>query len=298
MNDREEAKMRRNSGLPGFFSDNAAAYAADNAFLAIVKKFNTDYGVALSYAGNTGLDNSGFSQEKLNAKNAAGLVAATLSGRAQVILESLGMFSVANGLHDSESYYTHVADLDASSRLQAVYSLLNANLLTITADYVTAEDLTNLQNLTNTFMQTGGSSQQVHAQSPVQTKKFKSALKVVDVDIKNMLKLGKTYKTTNVDFYNGLVAGCKMPAIIDHITSADITVNDSVTGAPIVGAKGSFSNSKNGMVSDANGFMQEDHMLDGNPTLTITATGYPVYTSLVHIVHGTDNSFHVLLTKG
>lgn len=298
MEDVEEAKMRRNSGLPPFLSDNAAVYAADNAFSAIAKKFDKDNGALLMAASYTGQDNRGFNQEKLAAKNAAGEAAATYCASAQVILESLGMFSISNALHDAESYFTHPADAEAASRLQTAYNILNANLATITPDYVSTEDLENLQALINTFMETGGSSQEVHALSPELTAQFKSALKIVDTDVKNILKLGKRYKLTNSTFYDSLVKICKMPAVIYRHTGVDFRLNDSVTGAPVAGALVVVSNSKTTGMTDATGFFSIPTIRDGSPSVTIEATGYATYTSLIHIVHGTENSFHILLTKG
>lgn len=280
-----------------FLSDNAPIYAADNAFKAITQKFTTDYAALFLSSAAASQSNSGFSLQKVAAKNAAAIAAATYSASAQVILETLGLFSLSNALHTAPTWYTHVSDAETASRLNAAYNILNTNLATITPDYLTAENLANLQNLINTFMQAGGTSREVHALSPQLTARFRSALKKVDTDVKNLKKLGKKYQLSNSDFYNELNKVCKIPPVNVRHTPLSCTITDSITGAPIAAATAAFSNSKSTATTSASGVLHLPSIGAGYPTITITAIGYPIHTSRIRILQGKDNSFTISLTK-
>ncbi len=297
MDNREQAKMSRNSGLANFLSGNAAVYAADTAFTNLNKLFNTDNGIANASAVLAGVNNSGFSADKLVAKNDMGAFAATLCGNAQVQLDSLGQLSVSMSLNDAETYYTSVSDADAAAHAQSAHDIMNANLAAITDDYVTAGDLKQLQSFIDTFSNMQGSSEEVHAVSPTLTSAFKSNLKTVDKDVKNLLKLGKKYKTTNIAFYNGLNKVAQIPVINIHHTTLDITAADKVSGLPVVNAAITVSNTKKTASTDAKGFCEIEILGAGNPSLNIAATGYAAYTSLIHIVAGKENSYTILLDK-
>jgi hypothetical protein len=296
MNNREQAKLSRDAGLATFLNANAAEYASDNAFIVIAAKYAADYTILTATVPAAGADNSGFNEEKLNNKGLASANAAMLSASAQVQLDSLGMFSVANALHDAESYYFNASDADCAGRLQGAHDTMNDNLPTLSPDYVTNADLSAFQTLINNFTQAQGTSESVHATAPALTIKFRSALKVVDKDVVSILKLGKKYKTTNVDFYNALIKQCKMPAVSIHHTTLHITVQDP-TGAPVSGATITVSNTKKTTTTDASGFGEIDDLHDGNPTLNITATGYQSYSSLIHITAGKENDYTIQLQK-
>ncbi len=181
--------------------------------------------------------------------------------------------------------------------MAATFKLLNENLATITPDYLTTSDLDNLQTLINTFVQAEGSSQEVNTLSPQLTARFKTALTVLNTDVKILLKLARKYQLTNLTFYQSLKKICKIPPANVRHTSIMLTITDSATGAFIPSARAQFSNSKKTAITDANGVLLVNRIGQGNPIVTITAAGYTTYASSIHILSGKENSYVIMLTK-
>ena len=296
MNNTEQAKMARNQGIESFATKNASVYAADPAMMALAAKFVIDKKAAADIAALMGADNSGFSQNKADAKFDMADFAAMLCGAAQVKLDSLGKQEIANQLHDAISYYTGPADAEAAARAQAAHDTMFTNQAIITDDYVKLAELTTLQSLITAFTDTKGTSQIVHSATPALTLQFRAAIKATDEDAKNFVKLGRKYKKANKTFFDALEAVCKTPAIAVQHTHVDVTIKDSATNKPIAGAIATLSNSKKTSASNNDGFLHFDQVGGGNATLTVTATGYQTFTMLIHIDSGKDNSFNIVMS--
>jgi len=297
MNNLEQAKITRNEGMEVFLNQNSNIYKSDVAMNALVTKFATNKKAVTDIAALMGADNSGFSQNKADAKLDMGDFAATLSGTAQVKLDELGKHDVSMQLHDSISYYTKPADAEAAARAQAAHDVIVANLAALSPDYVKQEALDTLQKLINTFTGTQGVSQAVRTATPAVTAQFKSNIKLTDTNAKDFVKLGRKYKAINKPFFDALVAVCKTPAVAVQHTNIDVTVKDSVTNNPVAGAMATLSNSKKTAASINTGFLHFEEVSAGNATLSINAKGYNPFNMLIHINSGKDNSFDVALEK-
>ena len=69
MTNKQTSKFTRNLGIVTFLDDNTAAYAGDVAFEAIVTKIKIDIAADDAAAVETAADNTGYSIDKLIAKN-------------------------------------------------------------------------------------------------------------------------------------------------------------------------------------------------------------------------------------
>ena len=104
MNNREEAYIKRDNSLCTYLVKNAAAYATDVAFQAIVTKTTADYAATVAAASAAAADNTGYSIEKVNAKDAASLLASQLCASSQVKLDLLGNIIVSKSLNSAVSF--------------------------------------------------------------------------------------------------------------------------------------------------------------------------------------------------
>jgi hypothetical protein len=295
MNNVEQAKITRNEGMEVFLNQNSNTYKSDVALNALVTKFAANKKAVTDIAALMGANNSGFNQNKADAKLDMGDFAATLSGSAQVKLDSLGKHDVSMQLHDAISYYTSPADAEAAARAQAAHDLMVANLTDLSPDYVKQEELDTFQTLINTFTGTQGVSQAVRTATPAVTTQFKSNIKLTDTNAKDLVKLGRKYKAGNKPFFDALVAVCKTPAVAVHHTNVDVTIKDSATNNPISGAIATLSNSKKTAASIDTGFLHFEQVSPGNANLTVNAIGYKPFSILIHINSGKDNSFNVAM---
>lgn len=258
--------------------------------------FETNRKIAIESAAAAGIDNAGFSQEKYDAKFIMSFTAASLSGSAQVMLDSLGKQSISAQLHDAEYYYMGASDSEAGAFAKAAYDLMDLNQKIITDDYVTIAELLLFQTQIATFNTTKGSTEEVHKVSPVLTKKFKKDVAVVKANIKTIIKLSKKYKYSNPEYHAALIQVAR-PDINVHHTTVDLVIQNSLTGIAIQGAEATLSNSKKSGISDINGSVELNEVFHGNPTLTVIAPGYLPYTAIIHIESGRTNTFTIKLIK-
>jgi hypothetical protein len=176
MTNREQAKRTMYGGVKAYVTDEGNATVLDGfgPFATEKTKFLTAEQANGDAAAKTGTDNSGFSQEKLDAKIAAGTKAAILSGFAQIKLEDDGNLDLAGQLDISITNYTGPADSEAASLMQGAHDLMDDNEDLLTG-YVTAGDLTALQGLIDTYTEAQGSSDSAHQAEPVDTTAFKTS---------------------------------------------------------------------------------------------------------------------------
>src|SRR5262249_26771426 len=97
----EQAKMRGYEALHQYLhkTDTIAIYSGNGPFSGEVTLFDTSYQNNLDLSGLTHSDNSGYSDNAINARNAMAKKAAVLSGLAQVKLEDSGHHELAVQFH-------------------------------------------------------------------------------------------------------------------------------------------------------------------------------------------------------
>jgi hypothetical protein len=263
MNNLEQAKITRNEGMETFLNQNSNTFKSDVAMSALVTKFINNKKNVTDIAKLMGADNSGFSQNKVDAKFDMGDFASVLCGTAQVKLDELGKHDASVQLHDAITYYTSPADAEAAARAQAAHDVMIANLADLSPDYVKQDELDSLQTLITTFTGTQGTSQAVRSATPAVTAQFKSNIKQTDNDAQNLVKLARKYKATNKSFFDALVAVCKTPAVAVHHTNVDVVVKNNATNTAIVGAIATLSNSKKTATSIDTGFLHFEQVSGG-----------------------------------
>jgi hypothetical protein len=295
MNQKEIAKTKMYNAIDKFLTDNVKAYETNKAFSTDRQNFSDQLTEINDIATILSVDNTGYSKQKMQAKKDMADSAAHLSGFAQVCLLKLKKNLEASQLHISSSEYSHIPDTEAKALAQSAHDVMDANITNLSPDYVTADDLTGLQNLINTFNTTQGSSTSVSQGIPEQRKNFKQAIITIDSTINDICLLARKYITSNADFYNNLLAQCVIPVVNIHHTTLSVTVKKKSDNSPITNATGSLSNSKKTGTSDAKGFMTIEQVRKGNPTLSIKAAGFTDYTSLIHIISGQDNHFDIFM---
>ena len=300
MNNIQVAQSTRNLGVCAFLTvpANIAIYDADIAFSACATKTEADCLAAVIAGDKAAADNSGYSVDKLIKKEGVCEVAANLCGRSIVKLDMIGNHSLADALNGTFNFYSKAADVLCANRLMNVYDVMNDNLLLITADYLTAPQLTSFLAKINVFKAMKGSTVLVNTNNPVLTKAFDTAMRLTTADIADLKILVKDYKITHPTFYNGLMKACKLPAVAVSHTPVIITITDSDTAVALAGVKGTLLATKELPVSNVSGIMEYATVKAGATTGTFAKEGYITKIMAMGIVRGKTNSFTVSLTPG
>ena len=300
MNNTQVAQGTRNLGVCAFLTlpSNLAIYNADIAFSACATKTEADCLAAVLAGDKAAADNSGYSVDKLIKKEGVCEVAANLCARSIVKLEMLGNHTLADALNGTASFFSKAADILCANRLMNVYDVMNDNLLLITADYLTAPQLTSFLAKINGFKTMKGSAVLVNTNNPVLTKAFDTAMRLTTADIADLKSLAKDYKTAHPAFYNGLMKACKLPAITVRHTPVVITITDANTGVALASVKGTLLATKELPMSNVSGIMEYATVKGGATTGTFAKEGYITKIMAMGIVRGKTNSFTVSLVPG
>ncbi len=297
MNIHDNAQMSANEATHQYLITDAvkAILLTDKAASDMVVKFEINRVAAINSGAAAGINNSGFSQDKLDAKTEMSFMAACLAGTAQVKLDELGKNSLSRQMHDAESYYMHSADSEASTEAQALHDLLFTNLALLTPDYVSAPQLVSFQAVISSYMTTQGSSEAVHKISPELTQAFNNDLSASKKNGTDLKKLIKKYKKTNKTFYKSMVDVMRLKITVHH-TDVDLMVIDKVTGHPVSGAIATFSDSSKTGISMEDGNLHVEEIAHGDKTMTVKSEKYLDYVAPINIVSGKTNSFKIELT--
>ncbi len=298
MNHKATAQLSTNEALHQYLNNKevVALLANDLAANNLIIKFEANRVKSIASAAAAGVNNAGFSTDKLNAKEAMAFKAACMAGSAQVKFDELGKHSLSKQLQDSETYYLHAADSESSTYAQAACDLLTLNLTILTPEFCTAADLLEFQSLINSFMVTQGSSLKVHKISPELTLQLATDLKASRKNTTDLIKITKKYKKSNNVFYKSLV-DVSRPKLVVHHNDVLLTIIDQKTGNLIKGAAATLSNSTKTGSSNEEGTILLEEISGGNPTLTIEADEYIKYSAPIHVESGRQNEFKIVLTR-
>ncbi len=229
-------------------------------------------------------------------------MAAQLCASSKVKMDIIGNNTISKALKDAVTYYVRASDAVCATRLMSVYNVMHTNLLLITPDYLTAAQLATFLTKITSFRTMKGSTTLVNTNMPVLTAQLKTDLKQTSADILVLKMLLKKYKTTNLVFFNGLMAACKMPAVTILHTPVYITVIDesstSIPPAVLSDVQGTLTKSKQLPVTNIAGIMVYYNVQGGKTTGTFAKPGFITKIVEMPIVSGKTNTFTVALTPG
>ena len=300
MNNRQAAQETRNIATCEFLTvpANAAIYAGNVAFSTISTKMQADSAAAVIAGTNAAADNTGYSLDKVIAKDAVSQVAAQLCASCIVQLLILGNNALAKSLNGAATYYSTAKDAICTNRLMSVYNVMFDNLALITSDYLTAAQLATFLTKINTYTTTKGSSTLRNNNSPVLTKTFNTAMKLTSTDVATIKELAKFYKTTQPVFYAGIMKACKMGAVTVRHTPVVVTITDASTTGVLAGVAGTLTKSKELPKSNIAGVMTYARVSAGNATATFAKAGYITGIKALDILRGKTNALSVALVPG
>jgi len=274
-----------------------AIYGTNKGFSAVHAKFLTAHDDLNAKALAAGVNLTGFTTTKDDDKTTLAQQMAMLCGFAYVKLSDLGKTELVAQLFISPTDYIAIADAKAGVRAQAMHDLLLANLTLLTPDYVTAAQLTAVQSLITSFVNAKGNTTSLHAVSPVDTKAFHDAFKVVDNIIDSALLMGKAFKDANPEFYDELVKITKLPPVIHRHTILNIKVISKIGGHPVPTAAAEIVIGKTDKKALANeaGLIEFPRIICGQQTATITAPGFKKELVEIYIQRSHENDIIVEL---
>ena len=213
MTRREQSYMTMVNGLAKEFDDDSEIIAKDPKLKAEIAAFEIDRANNEQAANEAFITNTGFSDEKLEAKMAVATEAAILSGRAYVKFSNLKKASIYEQLHTNAYDYSQAPDIECAKIAQNAHDLLLVNIADPTESIITTERLIAFQKMIDHFKDLKGTSNLVHEVSPELTKKFKLSFVPLKTRVKNIKLLMAAYKKTNPDFYNRVKACMKLPVV-------------------------------------------------------------------------------------
>ena len=277
---------------------NAAIYESDVPLSTIAAKMIADTAAAVAAGAAAAADNTGYSLDKVIAKDAVAAMGANLCDRCIVKLNLLGNNALAKSLNGAETFYSKAADALCVSRLTNVYTIMNNNLTLITADYLTAAQLTTFSTAITDFSAMRGSTVSVNDNSPVLTKAYATAMKLTSADVVIIKSLLKFYKLSHPLFYASMMKACKMPAITVRHTPVVINVFNAITTAGLSGAESMLTKSKEVLISNFYGVIKYTKVSAGFCMGTISKPDYISKVIPMEIIRGATNTFNVALVPG
>jgi len=292
MKNQQQADMNKFSAVKTELAKDAAAYEDDVPFEAAVAAFIEKYNINIVAAAAAFPDNSGFSQEKKNAKIKMSKNGANTCGRATVTLNLQDKISISEQLFISPSNYSKESDSEAAKRAQFVKNLMleHKDLLT---GYVTEQRLTALQTDIDTFRNCQGTSEIEHEVSPFLTKAFEDSFAPVETCITNLKLLGRDYEETNNEFYTRLIASMVEPVINVHHTFLEVYAGGKDNGNPIPDMVFVLEKGKKSATTDWQGIALIERPRAGKDTLTGMYKDKVVYVGHINIERGKMNRMHL-----
>jgi hypothetical protein len=276
-------------------NDDIEYYKDNNAFKAEVLLFFNAWAINKAAGEKANINNSGFSQEKLDQKNKLSKIASNHSGKSYVKFINLEKVSLAEQLHTEPSDYSHKADAECARLAQVAHDFLAENINLLNPDVVTPLILQEFQNEITRFMELKGSSEVVHEVSPELTKQYNASFAPVMMRVRHLKLLVRDFETTDNGFYTRLKASTKIPPVNVHHTFVEGKVMGKLSGNPLVGAVFSLTKAKKSGTTDNNGYFLIEKVKSGKDTLTGMFNENIIYSENITIKIGKTTHVEIIV---
>ncbi len=298
MTNNEQAQKTMFNALDKELDADSAAYEGNEDYVAEVALFKEALADHNAKAAAAHADNSGFSADKLKQKIILSDRASNLSGKAYVKLMNLDMQSVADQLHIEPTDYNHVADSECATLAQAAHDLMYSQLSVLSVtNTITAAMLVDFKKEIDKFVGIQGTSEMVHAVSPLLTKAFKDSFKPVMMRRDNLILLTRDYKTSNPGFYERLMASTVIPTINVHHTYVEVNVKGKNTGKPIEGVLFTLSNCNKTGTTNWEGNAKLEEVKKGPAVLRGETASKVRFEAHIVIKGGVTNHYDVVIEE-
>lgn len=294
---REVAKLTSHRGFGAFLTQNTSVFSAFIPFVTKVELLKELLKEENELAKTQTVESTGHTDNKNEAKKQMSQKAALLSGLALVAFKDKGMTLEASQLHVSTSDYSKLADAEAQVLAEAGHDLMTKHLDVISPDYITVDELAELQVLISEFSTYKGTVTTVKHATPAQTGAFKAALLATDNLIDELRLLGRKFREKNPSFYDQLIANSTMPAVSVNHTTFSAKVQSKPEGIPVPNAVATLTTSNKVGNSDTTGFLTIEQVRSGVAALTVKAQGYKDLVLQINLDRGRDNHVDVALER-
>ena len=292
----EQADQTMFASVNHVLTTEAAVYEDDVKLKAEVEAFKAAYAHNLATGAAAHPDNSGFSQEKLNAKIELGDYAAMLSGESFVTLKNLGKISIAEKFSVYPSNYIYLADSACGTLAQKAYNLISENSDDLIPDTITTVMLAALQTKKDTFTSLQGTSETEHEVSPQLTEDFKNSFGPVKEKVENLKFRARKYETINYGFWERFMASTDIPTVHVRHTYLEIVALNKATSAPIEGIVFTLTKGNKSATTDYMGKAVIAKIRSGEDVLTGVLGDKTVYTGHIVIERSKVNSLKLMIT--
>lgn len=297
MTSREVAKITTHKGTVSFLNQNSSVFENYTPLVDQKNVLSTLVLEETELAKTQSLETGGHADNKIEAKKAMSDKAAVLSGVALVAFKKKGLALEASQLHISSSDYWALPDVESAILASSTYDFLTEQLSVISPDYITADELAELEVLITDFESFKNKVTNVKQTSPSDTKALKVALRSTDEVIADIRLLARKYKDSHPTFYQKLVAVSTPPAVAVHHTTFSAKVSSKPEGIPVTNAVASLTTSNKQGNSDASGFLTIEQVRSGVAALTVQAPGFKELVLQINLDRGKDNHVEVALEK-
>ncbi len=295
MTNTEQARDTMYTALFEELTADSDQYDGNEDFMEEAADYMEDYAAYKVSLAAANVNNSGFSAEKLEAKQLLASFTSNLSGKAFVKFNKLGKLSLAEQLHTEPTDFTTESDAQCGANAQADHNLMFTNLALLTpTNTVTGANLVTLQEKIDSFKSIQGTSETVHEVSTLLTKEFKSKAKILKSHIPNFKYLCRDYEESKPDFFKRMKGSMVIPTINVHHTYLEIHAA-SPSGVAVPNVLFTLTNAKKSATTNSEGNATIEEVKAGQDILTGTLNGAVVVTMNVTIKRGTTNHVNVVI---
>lgn len=249
--------------------------AFGTALTALRLKINSIYSTESRQEEN----NKGVTQTKAETKNELANAVVAVSNAMQAYALSIGnqtLFAQMSTCH-SKIYYAKNENAISAAEL-VLDKAKSFPIVTLQPFGISAPVLDALSAVIDSFKAVAPSTRNVVTMKTVLTNNLKQLVKEGNVIMrKELLKMGRQFKTTHPNFYEGMVANAK---VINKNIHAKIrlTVKDAITQAPLTGVLIEITGTALQGITDMQGKCTITNVGEGSHDVVLRKTNYDVYT--------------------
>jgi hypothetical protein len=233
-------------------------------------------------------DNTGVTVTKFQLKDNMVSIAAIVAFAIQALANKAKNATLYNSLQLSPADLLKGDASDAIAKCRNIYDIVKAILLEDRTPYgISDEVLESLKTATDEFESDAPATRNVISNKHAYTLLLDTLVSEGnDIMRKEILKLGRTFKSTNPDFYNGLRNSSKLITSNTH-TKIRVEAIDDVTGMPLAGMLAKAQGTSFEAITDTEGKCLI-YLPEGTYTMIYAKDGYIQMIVEIKVIRGSN----------
>ncbi len=267
--------------------DNTTVYAANVPFKTAVTEFKANNAKIETLREQQETDNKGITQDKKEKRDKLEAESIKIGSVVSFFAAQTGNNGLRQKVNFNKSELARARDNEVTGMAEQVYTAANENAAALIAYGITALMISNYRDLIDAYSALVSAPRTARTETSAATRQLPPLFDANNLLLTEQLDMGmELYSTSDPDFYNSYQGARVIVNSPTRKRAFQLTVQDSVTNAPIEHVKVIVDSNANTRHSSVAGRIWVQNLTEGEHHFFATIPGYVPYNATFNVISG------------